>query len=142
MNDERPRLTRSHDRTLGGVAAGIADYVAVDPTLIRVFFVIAFFVAFGSIVLVYIALWFIMPEPSDDPDVEGESGERAAVSLRGADPALILGGALVVIGALLLFNELAVDRFFGCGLTAVAWPVLLIAGGAALVLRARDRVAR
>ncbi len=142
MNDERPRLTRSHDRTLGGVAAGIANYVDVDPTLMRVLFVIAFFIGFGSIVLVYLVLWLIMPAAPFDADDDDESRERAVVSLRGADPALILGGALVVIGALLLFNELAVDRFFGFGLTAVAWPVLLIAGGVALVLRARDRVAR
>lgn len=137
MSDEsRPRLTRSPDRKLGGVAAGIADYVDVDPTLMRVLFVVAFFLGFGTIILVYIALWFIMPESDEAP------ADRPAVSWGGSDPALILGGALVVIGALLLFNELAIDRLLGFGLWTVAWPVLLIAAGLMLVLRARDRAAR
>jgi phage shock protein C len=137
MSDEqRPRLTRSPDRKLGGVAAGIADYVDIDPTVMRVLFVVAFFLGFGTIIPVYIVLWLIMPE-SDEAPVG-----RPAVSLDGSDPALILGGVLVVIGALLLFNELAIDRLLGFGLWSVAWPVLLIAAGLALVLRARDRVAR
>jgi phage shock protein C len=136
MSDEsRPRLTRSPDRKLGGVAAGIADYVDVDPTLMRVLFVVAFFLGFGTIVLVYIALWFIMPDSDESP------ADRRAASWSGADPALVLGGVLLVVGALLLFNELAIDRLLGFGLWSVAWPVLLIAAGLALVLRARDRVA-
>ena len=137
MSDKsRPRLTRSDDRKLGGVAAGLAEYVDLDPTLMRVLFVVAFFIGLGTIVLVYLALWFIIPEADEDEI------DRPAVSLGSADPALILGGALLVIGTLLLFNELAIDRFFGFGLLTVAWPVLLIGAGLALVLRARDRIAR
>lgn len=142
MSDEsRPRLTRSPDRRLGGVAAGIADYVDVDPTLMRVLFVVAFFLGFGTIILVYIALWFIMPE-SDEALADRAPRDRAAASWGGGDPALILGGALLVIGVLLLFNELAIDRLLGFGLWSVAWPVLLIAAGLVLVLRSRDRIAR
>jgi phage shock protein C len=137
MSDEsRPRLTRSPDRKLGGVAAGLADYVDVDPTLMRVLFVVAFFMGFGTLVPVYLALWFIMPESDEAPS------DHVAVSWSGTDPALILGGVLLVVGVLLLFNELAIDRLLGFGLWSVAWPVLLIAAGIALVLRARDRVAR
>ena len=137
MSDQsRPRLTRSDDRKLGGVAAGLAEYVDLDPTLMRVLFVVAFFIGLGTIVLVYLALWFIIPEADEDEI------ERPAVSLGSADPGLILGGALLVLGTLLLFNELAIDRLFGFGLLTVAWPVLLIGAGLALVLRARDRIAR
>ena len=137
-DDSRPRLTRSDDRKLGGVAAGLAEYVDVDPTLIRVLFVLAFFLGFGTILLAYIVFWFVMPEQDDaDP-----SRPAVSFSVGTTDPGLLLGGALVVIGALLLLNELAIDRWFGFGFLTVAWPVLLIAGGLALVLRARDRVAR
>jgi phage shock protein PspC (stress-responsive transcriptional regulator) len=137
-DDSRPRLTRSDDRKLGGVAAGLAEYVDVDPTLMRVLFVLAFFLGFGTILLAYIVFWFVMPEQDDaDP-----SRPAASLSVGTTDPGLLLGGALVVIGALLLLNELAIDRWFGFGFLTVAWPVLLIAGGLALVLRARDRVAR
>jgi phage shock protein PspC (stress-responsive transcriptional regulator) len=137
-DDSRPRLTRSDDRKLGGVAAGLAEYVDVDPTLMRVLFVLAFFLGFGTILLAYIVFWFVMPEQDDaDP-----SRPAVSLSVGTTDPGLLLGGALVVIGALLLLNELAIDRWFGFGFLTVAWPVLLIAGGLALVLRARDRVAR
>lgn len=137
-DDSRPRLTRSDDRKLGGVAAGLAEYVDVDPTLMRVLFVLAFFLGFGTILLAYIVFWFVMPERDDaDP-----SRPAVSLSVGSTDPGLLLGGALVVIGALLLLNELAIDRWFGFGFLTVAWPVLLIAGGLALVLRARDRVAR
>ncbi len=48
------------DRKIGGVCAGIAEYLGVDPTVIRLLFVLALF--FGTMGFwVYIVLLFIMP---------------------------------------------------------------------------------
>ena len=59
------RLTRSTtDRKLGGVCGGLAEYLAVDSTAIRVLWVILTVVP-GAIVLgfvAYLVAWFIMPE--------------------------------------------------------------------------------
>lgn len=56
------RLTRSTtDRMLAGVAAGIADYLGVDATIIRLVFVITA-IAGGPGVLAYLILWLVMPE--------------------------------------------------------------------------------
>ena len=57
------RLTKSTDKMLAGVCAGIADYFELDPTLVRVgyAFLTAFSIAFPGIIL-YIALCFIMPQ--------------------------------------------------------------------------------
>lgn len=57
------RLFRSNDRMLGGVCAGIAEYLDWDPTLVRVGYLILSIVsaAFPGI-LVYIILWIVMPQ--------------------------------------------------------------------------------
>lgn len=55
------RLVRSSEnRMLLGVCGGLGDYFDIDATLVRVVFV-AGALAFGSTVLVYIVLAFIMP---------------------------------------------------------------------------------
>lgn len=57
------RLYRSQQKVLGGVCAGIAEYLGLDPTLVRIAYVIISLisVAFPG-VLIYIILWIIMPE--------------------------------------------------------------------------------
>ena len=60
MNDKR--LVRSgNDRMLAGVAAGIADYLGTDPTLIRVAFIIGTILG-GPGILAYFIFWLVMPE--------------------------------------------------------------------------------
>ncbi len=57
------RLYRSNkERMIGGVCGGIAEYFNVDPTLVRLIYVLAsiFSIAFPG-VLVYIILWAIIP---------------------------------------------------------------------------------
>jgi phage shock protein PspC (stress-responsive transcriptional regulator) len=55
------RLMRAtRDRWIGGVSGGLARYFDLDPTLIRVLFLIAFF-GFGTGFLVYLVLWLLMP---------------------------------------------------------------------------------
>lgn len=55
------RLYRSEtNRVLGGVSGGIGEYVNIDPTLIRIAFVLLT-VFGGSGVLLYLALWLVVP---------------------------------------------------------------------------------
>ncbi len=61
-NNNHPRkLYRSNDSMIGGVCAGVAEYFNLDPTLIRVVAVIAFFMPMIPIVLIYIFTWLIVP---------------------------------------------------------------------------------
>ncbi|MFY0689811.1 MAG: PspC domain-containing protein [Cyclobacteriaceae bacterium] len=56
------RLTRSNDRLLGGVCAGLAEYFELDPTLVRVaYLLVSLLSAAFPGVLVYIILWVVMP---------------------------------------------------------------------------------
>ena len=50
----------SRDKKLDGVCAGIAEYFDIDPTLIRLLWVLATFF-FGSGLLAYIVAAFVMP---------------------------------------------------------------------------------
>ena len=58
------RLTRSRNKMIAGVCAGIAEYFGWEVTLFRVVFVLVSIlsVAFPGI-LVYIVLWVVMPRP-------------------------------------------------------------------------------
>ena len=56
------RLYRSrHDKVLGGVCAGIADYLHVDPVLVRLLWVI-FALIMGTGIIAYIIAWIVIPE--------------------------------------------------------------------------------
>ena len=59
-----PRLVRSQtDRRIAGVCGGLADYFDVDPTIVRVTWVILSIIA-GAVVfgvLAYLIAWFIIP---------------------------------------------------------------------------------
>lgn len=56
------KLTKSNDKKLAGVCAGIAEYAGMDPTIVRVIYALcsAFFAGFPGLIL-YIILALIMP---------------------------------------------------------------------------------
>ncbi|MBI1305064.1 MAG: PspC domain-containing protein [Bacteroidetes bacterium] len=57
------RLFRDpEDAKVGGVCAGLAKYLDIDVTIVRIIWLIFFFV-FGTGLLVYILLWAVLPEP-------------------------------------------------------------------------------
>ena len=59
---------------LAGVAAGLADYFDVDPTIVRIGFVVLAFVG-GLAVPLYLAGWLLIPEEEHRP-----LGRRGAAS--------------------------------------------------------------
>ena len=68
MSSSPPRrLTRSsRHKVIAGVCGGIAEYFGMDPTVVRVAYVLisVISVAFPGI-LAYIILMFVMPSPED-----------------------------------------------------------------------------
>ncbi|MCC8144600.1 MAG: PspC domain-containing protein [Tannerellaceae bacterium] len=62
MDYGKKRLTRSNNKMIAGVCAGIAEYFDLDPTVVRVGYVLlSIFTAFAG-VSVYLILWIVMPE--------------------------------------------------------------------------------
>jgi phage shock protein PspC (stress-responsive transcriptional regulator) len=59
--ENRKKLMRSStDKKLGGVCAGLAAYLDLDVTLVRVLWVLAVFCG-GTGLLLYIVLWIVLP---------------------------------------------------------------------------------
>ena len=56
------RLTKSRDRKLWGVCGGIAEYFDMDPTVVRIIWLIAVLGA-GTGLLAYIIAALLMPDP-------------------------------------------------------------------------------
>jgi phage shock protein PspC (stress-responsive transcriptional regulator) len=63
---EGRKLRRSRNKLIAGVCGGIAEWLGWSATKVRILYVVVSIlsVAFPGI-LVYIALWFLMPGPED-----------------------------------------------------------------------------
>jgi phage shock protein C len=57
------RLARSaDDRWLGGVCGGVAAYAGVDANLVRLLVVLGTVLGLGSLLVVYVIAWILMPQ--------------------------------------------------------------------------------
>ncbi|MBU5467772.1 PspC domain-containing protein [Virgibacillus sp. MSJ-26] len=60
------RLYRStKDRMVAGVLAGIGEYFNIDPTVVRLLFVILLFISFFTVSIVYLVATFIIPSEGE-----------------------------------------------------------------------------
>jgi phage shock protein PspC (stress-responsive transcriptional regulator) len=107
---------------VGGVAAGIARRFGVDVSLVRVAFVVAA-AAGGLGVAAYLLGWLVIPAGDARPARVRIRTGRAAVEVA-------LGTAFLLLAVLLGFRELGI--WFS---DAIVWPLVLIAGGGALIWR-------
>jgi len=146
------RLERSTtNKVFAGVCGGIGEYLQVDPTLVRVFFVVGTIVTGGLGLLAYIALILLMPLPGQPAPFVKNSGVSTS-TLEGAasaEPAATVpvvsppadpeaaerrrtafGLVLIALGAIFLFSNAGVFRIVRWDL---AWPLVLIAIGALLL---------
>ncbi len=149
------RLERSTtNRVIAGVCGGIAEYLQVDPTLVRVFFVVAAVMTAGLAFLAYLALLILMPLPGQPvPFVKSESAGGAAMAAEVDAPGperpmrpppdpeagerrrAAFGYVLIALGVVFLAGNLGVLRGVRWDLV---WPVVLIGlGGLLLLQRAR-----
>ena len=153
------RLYRSRDeRMIAGVAGGLAERLDLDPSLVRIIWAVLVLPTGFLALLVYVVMAIVVPEepPAEAPLAEapaaaGESAReaptapawpdarvqrraerearRAARRADGGKGAVILGGILVVVGALFLVRQFLPDFDFD-----LLWPVALIVLGVALVV--------
>ena len=76
------KLYRSNtDRMIAGVCAGLADYINIDPTIVRLIFIILFLLGTGGF-WIYIILWVIVPLPPDHAETSIEVTEVREVKNR------------------------------------------------------------
>jgi len=151
------RLTRSRtDTILGGVAAGLAEYLETDPALVRIAWAILVPLTSGAALLAYVVGWVVVPEApaaadGDEAEVaadvrtgdeagaaadDGTRSEAAPVRSGGADgrAGIVVGVGLVVLGAWFLAREYL--PAFNWGLV---WPMLLVGIGVLILVTSARR---
>lgn len=154
------RLERSTtNRVFSGVCGGLADYLAIDATLVRVFFVIATFLTAFLFLLVYIVLLILMPLPGQRPPIDdlwpsartgGAPPPSASAAVEGEEPRATppppppmngeeadrrrntFGYILVGLGLVFLLGNLGVFRLFQWN---YVWPLVLVALGVLLLVQ-------
>ncbi|QWZ06866.1 PspC domain-containing protein [Nocardioides panacis] len=109
------------DRKIAGVAGGLGRHLNVDPTILRVLFVVLCFFGGAGFVL-YGAAWLFVPE-------DGRDQGAVSMSPSTRNAVLIAAG---VLAALLLVG----DSWHGIGFP---WPVFLVGIGALVYLAVRDK---
>ena len=64
MSTQYKQLYRSRkNRMIGGVCAGLGEYFGIDPTLMRVLFVLGVFLGFpGALGLIYLIMLIVVPD--------------------------------------------------------------------------------
>jgi phage shock protein PspC (stress-responsive transcriptional regulator) len=65
MSDKK-LVRKQNDKLFLGVASGVADYIGIDPVIVRLLFVL-FTLWHGWGLLIYIVLAIVMPVEHDDP---------------------------------------------------------------------------
>jgi phage shock protein PspC (stress-responsive transcriptional regulator) len=62
MDNQSKKLFRSTtDRKIAGICGGLAEYFNIDPTLVRLLFVLGLLLVGGTF-WAYIVMWIVIPE--------------------------------------------------------------------------------
>jgi phage shock protein C len=127
------QLTRSRsDQMIAGVCGGLAQYLELDPVLVRLAFVVLLF-ASGVGLPIYIVLWLIMPEENGETAVTNDTDhlkvEVSDENRRVSQPVTI-GAILLLLGFYFLFREIGWMTWFHGG---IIWPLLIIGFGIYLI---------
>jgi phage shock protein C len=150
------RLYRSRtDTVLGGVAAGLANYLDADPALVRIAWALLVVITGGAALLVYIVAWIVVPEepaapaaeaavsvePTTDPVTEEVTGSveepppaAAAPPRSGAGAGVVVGIGLVLVGVWFLLREYVPEIDWG-----LIWPLVLVAVGVLILVTSMRR---
>ncbi len=131
------RLHRSEtNRVIAGVCGGLGDYFNIDPTIIRIIFILMTIFG-GSGILIYIILWLVIPTESSihgvtEQNIRENANEMKAKVQKFAPASPWLGFFIVIIGMLFLLNSYGyLDLSEGGKL----WPIILIIFGIFILLR-------
>ncbi len=144
---EKKLYRETKDRVLGGVAAGLARYLEIDVTWVRILFILVTIFG-GSGFLVYLVLWIAIPEKpfswtgKVDTDYRVNPEESDWVMPEPAQAkkgnGMLVGGLILIfLGLFFLLNEFdLIPYWFNLG---KLWPLAIIIPGLVMLINARDR---
>ena len=134
------RLYRSRtDTIIGGVAAGVANYLNTDSALVRIAWAILVPLTGGAALIAYIVAWIVVPEEprlAEDPMDPG-AGQTLATSEPARDngrSGVVVGIGLVLIGLWFLLREYLPDINWG-----LVWPFVVIGAGVLILATSMRR---
>ena len=146
------RLLRSRtEAIIAGVCGGLGQYMGIDPSLVRLFFLLLA-LGNGIGVLLYFLLWIVIPlegRPADASlgdtvrtssqeiaDRTMAMGDELRQMVRSPNPraGLVIGSGLVLLGLIFLVQNLHLPWLHWLDFSVI-WPILLILGGGALLIR-------
>ncbi len=136
---------------IGGVAGGLGEYFDIDPTLVRIIFIVSLFLG-GSGILAYIILWIVVPEEpwafymgkGEEKKEEGEAPNfsqtntntnteyQRSIDERRQKRSTITGVILVVLGLIFLADNFIPRIHF-----SDFFPLILIAVGIGLLINSK-----
>jgi len=134
------RLTRSStDNIIAGVCGGLAEYLEIDPVLVRLAFIVLFF-ASGIGIPIYIILWIVMPQEENEAIVGSEViqknisdiGETVQSGAKRLGKPGTVGLILVLLGAYFLLSEIGLFNWVS---GAVFWPLVIIGIGIYMLVK-------
>lgn len=105
----------------GGVLAGIAAWLGLEPWLLRVVFLAGVVATGGLLVVAYLLAWLFLPADEGRPAGRAMPGGRRGWQLG-------LGAGLLTMSLLLVFRALGIWWS-----DAVVWPLVLAVAGATLL---------
>lgn len=136
------KLYRSEkDKWIAGVLGGLGEYLSIDPTILRIAYII-FSIASGGFpgIVGYILAIIVIPKPPMGYEPQpatsesgGQSSPAQAVTAESSKPSnapLVVGVILIALGALFLFNNFVDIRWH------LFWPAILIILGLLLLGKA------
>ncbi|HEX9658296.1 MAG TPA: PspC domain-containing protein [Bacteroidota bacterium] len=115
MQSGRRLYKSKSEKMIDGVCGGVALYFGLDPTLVRIVWVLLIFMGGVGIVL-YLAGMILMPtEPAGAPSQKTSVSENSAKK--------VFGGLLIVVGALWILHNLGI-HFWGFW-WGISWETVL-----------------
>jgi phage shock protein PspC (stress-responsive transcriptional regulator) len=136
-------------KMIAGVCGGLGETLNIDPTWVRLFFILLA-LGNGAGVLLYIILWIIMPEQGGEVASQAtiqaninEIGEqarsvgndlRSGVHNPNSRAVLIIGMGLVLFGVLLFLQNLNIPWLQWVNFDNL-WPLIIVAAGIYLLVR-------
>lgn len=135
---------KSQGALLGGVCAGLGDYLGIDTLFIRIFLVL-WGVTGGSAVLVYLILWTVIPIEGDAAPMKLDErirlvGQEISAVFQHPNSQLVIyaGAGLVAMGAYYLLQQANFPWLYWLRWELV-WPILLLLAGIVVLVRALSK---
>lgn len=151
------RLYRSRrEEMIGGVAGGVAEYLDLDPSIVRVVWAVLALITGGVFFIVYVVMWIVVPQAPEMPEGTpgAPTGGERAVGTSAESPGWVppsgwvapaahrghrrSGGGSWIFGVILIglgtyflareyFPEIDVDRLWPLGLVFLGLLLMVIA---------------